>query len=130
MYVRGHKQWTLALFFEVARELASAGGLTSALQTHEQDARERRCRRKDDGLTLSLHERDQLVLADLDEKLARPDRDLLALDLCAALDDLADRLLLYTAEETLDDVELDVGFEQGQAHVAQRLLDVLLGQFR
>src|SRR5262249_28511395 len=46
----------------------------------------------------------------------------------AALVRLADRLLFDARQEALDDVELDVGLEQRQAHVAQRLLDVLLGQ--
>jgi hypothetical protein len=39
-------------------------------------------------------------------------------------------LLFDPGEEVLDDVELDVGFEQRQADVAQRLLDVVLGQLR
>ncbi len=42
--------------------------------------------------------------------------------------DLAERLLLDAGEERLDDAELDVGLEQREAHLAQRRLDVLLGQ--
>ncbi len=42
--------------------------------------------------------------------------------------DLAERLLLHAREERLDDAELDVRLEQREAHLAQRGLDVLLGQ--
>ena len=50
------------------------------------------------------------------------------LPLGARADDLAERLLLDAGEERLDDAELDVGLEQREAHLAQRGLDVLLGQ--
>ncbi len=43
-------------------------------------------------------------------------------------DDLAEGLLLDAREERLDDAELDVGLEEREAHLAQRGLDVLLGQ--
>ena len=40
----------------------------------------------------------------------------------------ADGLLLHTRQKPLHDAELDVGFEQAQAHLAQCGLDVLLVQ--
>ena len=52
------------------------------------------------------------------------------LALAARADDLAQRLLLHAREERLDHAELDVGLEQRQPHLAQRGLDVLLGQLR
>ena len=36
--------------------------------------------------------------------------------------------LAHALEEALDDPELDVGFEQRQAHVAERVLDDVVGQ--
>ena len=39
----------------------------------------------------------------------------------------AERLLADALGEVADDVELDVGLEQRQAHVADRVLDVALG---
>ena len=44
-----------------------------------------------------------------------------------AQDILAHRLRLHPLDEVLGDLEVDVGFEQRHAHVAQRLLDVRLG---
>src|SRR5690606_26049141 len=44
------------------------------------------------------------------------------------LDDLPDRLLLDARQELLGDVELDVGLQEGEANVAQGLIEVLLGQ--
>src|ERR1019366_4553762 len=75
------------------------------------------------------HEGDELVVADLDEDVARRDlRDLAVLALALDANDLAERLLLDAGEERLDDAELHVGLEQREAHLAQRGLDVLLGQ--
>jgi len=35
--------------------------------------------------------------------------------------------VLHRLDEVADDVQVDVGLEEGEAHVAQRLLDVPLG---
>jgi hypothetical protein len=40
---------------------------------------------------------------------------------------LAEGVALDGLDELLDDADVDVGLEERQAHVAQRLLDVLLG---
>ena len=62
---------------------------------------------------------DQLVVHDLDDLLARRER----------LEHvLPDGLLADAVDEALDDLEVDVGLEQRHAHLAQRLLDVVLGQ--
>ena len=46
-----------------------------------------------------------------------------------ALEDLVpDGLLADTLDEGADDLEVDVGLEEGDAHLAERLLDVLLAQ--
>ena len=62
---------------------------------------------------------DQLVVHDLHHHLARRHR----------LDDLdADGLALHLVDEGAHHVERDVGLEQRAAHLAQRRVDVLLGQ--
>ena len=81
------------------------------------------------GALAGRHERDELVVADLDERVARRDLDgLPVLALRPDAHDLAERLLLHAGEERLDDAELDVGLEQREAHLAERRLDVLLGE--
>ena len=63
--------------------------------------------------------RQQLLVDDLDDLLRRRQ----------ALHHLgADGALADARDELLDDLEVDVGFEQRQAHLAQRGIDVLLGQ--
>ena len=52
----------------------------------------------------------------------------LALDLDAALQGLADRLLLHPGEEGLDDADLDVGLEQAEPDLSQGGVDVALGE--
>ncbi len=42
----------------------------------------------------------------------------------------ADGLGAHGGDEVLDDRERDVGFEQREAHLAQRVLDVFVGQPR
>jgi len=115
----------LAELLQVARQLAGGRRLTGALQTDHHDAGDRGGIDERERLALGLHQRDQLVLADLDEDLARTDPDLLALYGRGALHRLADGLLFDRGEEALDDVELDVRLEQRQPHIAQRLLDVV-----
>ncbi len=75
------------------------------------------------------HERDELLVADLHEDVARRDpHALTVLPLGARADDLAEGFLFHSGEERLDDAELDVGLEQRQPHFTQRSVDVLLGQ--
>ena len=68
---------------------------------------------------LRAERRDQLVVHDLDDHLARRDR-LHHLD--------ADRVLLDALGEGARHVERDVGFEQRAAHLAQRRIDVGFGE--
>ena len=62
-------------------------------------------------------QRDQLFVDDLDDLLARRE---------ARQDLLTDSALLDPADEVLDDLEVDVGFEERQAHFAHGLFDVVL----
>ena len=62
---------------------------------------------------------DQFVADDLHHLLGRRQR---------GHDLLAHRLLADVVDQVLDDLEVDVGLQQRQADLAQRLVDVLLGQ--
>ena len=63
--------------------------------------------------------RRQLLVHDLDDLLDR----------VQPLQHLhADRALADAPDEVLDDLEVDVGFQQGQAHFTEGLADVLFGQ--
>ena len=74
------------------------------------------------------HQRLELVVADLDEVVAGGDLALLPrLVGDGGLDDLADGLLAHAGDELLHDVEGDVGLEERDADVAQRLVDQLGG---
>ncbi len=62
---------------------------------------------------------DELIVDDLDDRLARRQR----------LEDvLADGLFADAVDEALDDLEVDVGLEEGDAHLAEGLDDILLRQ--
>ena len=80
---------------------------------------DRRRRVEVDRIGVRAERLDQLVVHDLDDHLARRDR----------LDHRdADRVLPHLLDEGAHDVERDVGFEQRAAHLAQRRVDVGLGQ--
>ena len=74
------------------------------------------------------HQGDQLVVADFDELLAGGDLVDLAFVLDLDLDGFADCLFFHPREERLDNTELDVGFEQTEAHFPQRGVDALFSQ--
>jgi hypothetical protein len=81
-----------------------------------------------DGLAVELHHRDHLVVADLDEVIARGGLVRARVGLHLGGDRLAEGLLLHAAQEGLHDADLDVRFEEAEAHLAQRGVDVALGQ--
>jgi hypothetical protein len=63
---------------------------------------------------------DQFIADDLDDLLAGLD---------AAHDLLADGLLFHRLDEIPGHLEIDIGFEQGHAHLAEGVRDVVLGDF-
>ena len=67
------------------------------------------------------HQLRQLAVHHADQRLARRE---------AADHFLAERLLLHARDEVLHHRQADVGVEQREAHFAQRLLDVVLGEAR
>ncbi len=127
-HVGSHEEHLAAMLtLQEPRELGGGGRLSGALQAHHHDPGDAALG-EGHRRVLEAHHRLELVLADLRELLDGADLQLPTPDDHAALRALADRLLFYAAEERLDHGEFDVGLEQGEAHVAERGLDVLGGQ--
>ena len=125
---RDQERLLLVLLLQVARELPHRGGLARALQPHHHDAGGTLLGPAEVGVDRPHHP-GELVLADLDERLLRRDLDRpVVLAAGAELDLLAERRLLDPLEQGLGDAEVHVGLEQAHAHVAQRLVDDVLGQ--
>ena len=104
--------WPWAL--SQAAELAGERRLARALQAGEHDDG-RRLLREPDAARLTTEDGDELLVDDLDDLLGRVQR----------LADLgAERALAHDVGELLDDRQGDVGVEQRQADVADRLVDV------
>ena len=117
--VAAHDHHRLALLLlQPARELGDTGRLARALQARHQDDG-RRLRRQVELLVGLPHQLDQLVVDDLDHDLTggqTPGHR------------LAERLFTHIVDELTHHGEGDVGLEEGHAHLAHRLLDVVLGQ--
>ena len=115
---RGHQDLLLVPIGQAPGDLGGRGRLARTLQTHHQD-RHRRHGVEGDALALAAERVDQHVVDDLDDLLAGRDR----------LQHLgADGALPHLVGEAADDLERDVGLEQRPAHLAQRGVDVVLGQ--
>jgi hypothetical protein len=118
--VGGYQQHLLLLASDQTSELRGRGRLAGALQAGEEDDRRRR-RGEVERLRSTAHQRRQFARDDADQRLSG----------CQRSDDLGtDRLVAQVGDERLDDRQRDVGFEQRQANLAQRVLDVLVGQPR
>jgi len=102
----------------VLGKLAHRGGLARALQAgHEDDRRRGHVEVQVAGF--SAHDLGQFIADDLDQRLAGSQR----------LEHfLADRTLLDALDQRLHHRQRDVGLEQGDAHFAGGIADVLLGQ--
>ena len=117
-YVGRYHQRMLALLTQPASELAAGRGLTRTLEPEQED--DTRYGRVFLQSTCNFaKEREQFVANDLDDLLDRGQ---------ALEDGLIGRLVAYPVDESLDDLEVDVGFEQREPNLAQRRFDVLLGQ--
>src|ERR1051326_5995589 len=92
---------------------------TGALKPHQHEDLRRRAFQVQVGVLAAQKPR-QLLVDDLDELLIRGE----------ALEHLlAQRLGFERVEEALDDLEVDVGFEQRHAHVPKRVVDVVFADF-
>src|SRR5581483_10466801 len=107
----------LAGRFEPSGELGQRGGFTRALKPDHHDF-DGRFDLQVELARLPAHRPRQFVGDELDEMLLRGER---------TQDFLAQRLLLYVVDEVADYPDVDVGFEQGKAHLAQRVFDISLG---
>ena len=112
-HVRRHDNRVAALFRQPLRQLARGRGLARALQPeHQNHARTSR------GLlqpALGIAEqREQLIANDLDDLLARGQ---------ALEDRLIHRPIAHAIDERLDDLEVDVRFEQRQPDFPEGVLD-------
>ena len=116
--VGAHQQRVAALLAEPAGELGGVGGLAGPLQAGHQHHGGR-----PGGVLepdrLAAERLDQRVVDQLDDLLGRVER---------LVDAGADRPLPDALEHRLDDDEVDVGLEEGQADLAQDLVDVGLPQ--
>src|SRR5690606_17180137 len=118
IYVGGNEKRTAALLAQMERQLAGHRRLTGALQADEHDdGRGLRPEVEATWLTKRLHE---LVMHNLDHLLARRQ---------AAHDFLPDGALANTADEVLDDLEVDVGLKQGQTNLTHSEVYVSFRQF-
>src|SRR6185312_15388777 len=125
--VGGHHHRPLLVPLEPARQLADRGRLARALEADHHDRGRALLGPVEVGVDRP-HQVDQLLLTDAHEVLLGRRRQGAVAGLGAQLHRLADRLFLHAIEERLGDLELDVGFEQRHAHVAQRVLDVVRRQ--
>ena len=108
----------LPLLLQPPSQLARGRRLARTLESEEQhDARRRRILRE--SAFRLAEQRQQLVAHDLDDLLDRRQ---------ALQDGLIGRLVANAIDERLDDLEVDVGFEQRQPDLPQRRLDVFRGQ--
>ena len=102
--------------FEETGELGRGSGLASAIEADDQNPG--RLAEIDRG-GIPAEECRQLILEDFDDLLTRGD----------ALEDLlAQRALLDLVDELLGHGEVDVGVEQGQSNLPQRIGDVRFGE--
>src|SRR5438552_10438102 len=106
-----------ALGREPARELRRGGGLPRAVQTDQHDDHGRRPAEVEPGGPLAEEPRQLAVHEPHEVLLGRETAQHLG----------AERVALDGLDEVADDVQVDVGLEEGEAHVPQRLLDVPLG---
>ena len=100
------------------RQLGGGGRLPRALEAHHQD-HQRRGGGPDEAGFLLTKRHDELFVHDLDDLLAGGE----------ALGHFrADGPLLDPGEEGFHDDQVHIGLEKGQADLAQRFIDVALGQ--
>ena len=116
--VNRNQHGAMSALLEPVREFSRGGGLTGALQTrHENDGRRLRGELELGGVF--AEDGDEFVANDLDDLLGGRER---------GHDFLAEGLLADVLDEFLDNVEVNVGFEQGHADFFERVADVLFGQ--
>jgi hypothetical protein len=117
---RDRQHLLLALLDQVLGELGGRRRLAGALQARHQDDR-RRLRLQVEVGDAFAHRRRELAVDDADERLAGRKR---------AADLGAEGAVLDAGDEVAHHRQRDVGFEERHAHLAQHVLDVLVGDAR
>ena len=118
VHVGGDEEGPEALSLEVPAELRDRGRLAGPLEAEDHDDRGRP-RRHGEAVRRPADQRHELLVDDLDDLLPGSD----------ALEDLlAHRALAHPLDEGAGDLEVDVALQEGHANLAERLLDVLLGE--
>ena len=108
----------MSALLQPVREFARSRGLTGTLQArHEDDGGRLRGELQLGGVF--AEDGDELAVNDLDDLLGGRER---------GHDFLAEGLLANVLDELLDDVEVDVGFEQRHADFFERVADVFFGE--
>ncbi len=118
LHVRGHQIRLLPLALEAPGQLGRGGGLAGALQAHQHHGHRRFAAQIQPG-RLPAQQRRQLLVDDLDDLLGRGQRP---------HDLFPHRPLPDALDEGLGDLIIDVGFEKRQAHLAQGLPHLGLGE--
>ena len=116
--VHRHQHGTMSALLEPVRQLARGGGLTGTLQAGHQHHGGRLRGELQLGRVFA-EDVDQFVANDLDDLLGGRKR---------GHHFLAERLLADVLDQFLDDLEVDVGFQQRHADFFQRFADVFFGQ--
>ena len=116
--VGGREQRMLPLLAVEAGELGGRRRLAGALEPHQHDDR-RGMGRGRETVAAAAEQLDELAVDDLHDLLGRGER---------RQNVLSHGLVLHAVDEGTDHLEVDVRLEERHAHLAQRLLDVLLRQ--
>ncbi len=118
IHVRRHEQWRAALLMEQPTQLPAGRRFAGAVQAdHQHAARIATQLQPGVGRTEQVH---QLVVDDFDDLLSRLN----------ALDDLlAEGFDFDALDEIPGDLEVHIGLQQGQPHLAQGIAGVGLGDF-
>ena len=117
--IAGNEDRCAARRLELPRQLRRGCRLTGTLETHHHDDGNLARRTKGDLGRLRTHHLGELVIDDLDNRLRR----------CEAVQHLlTDGLFLHLRDEILHQLEVDVGLEQCHTHLAERLVDIVLGK--
>jgi hypothetical protein len=95
-----------------------ASCLTGTLQTTEHDGHRRLCRQIERVILPATHEGNKFFMDDLDDLLARG----------KTLQNLGtDCTILHTADKILNNLKINIGFQENQTHFPQCVFNILLG---
>jgi len=112
------EQWSSALFEEEAAQFGAGSGFAGAVEAEHENATWIAAE-LDAGIG-GAEKFDEFVVDDFDDLLAGLD---------AEKNILADGLVFDAVDEIASDLEIDIGFKEGQPDFAEGIADVFLGNF-